>query len=142
MLNVPPEAGEGARADELRNQRQAAVRRTRSSKSERTLALRNRIAQARMTLLYFARKRVGSVGGELREDIAELKRRDVAGFGDRVRRRVADVVAEVEQGTEEHLAEISAEVTSTGWHRARAPIARCHLRPAILRCDRAGWRPG
>lgn len=111
MLNVPPEAGEGARADELRNQRQAAVRRTRSSKSERTLALRNRIAQARMTLLYFARKRVGSVGGELREDIAELKRRDVAGFGDRVRQRVAEVVAEVEQGTEEHLAEISAEVT-------------------------------
>lgn len=111
MLNVPPEAGEGARADELRNQRQAAVRRTRSGKSERTLALRNRIAQARMTLLYFARKRVGSVAGELREDLAELKRRDVPGFGDRVRRRAAEVVAEVEQGTEEHLAEISAEVT-------------------------------
>lgn len=111
MLNMSPEAGEGARADELRNQRQAVLRRTRSGKSERTLALRNRIAQARMTLLYFARKRVGSVGGELREDIAELKRRDVAGFGERVRRRVAEVVAEVEQGTEEHLAEISAEVT-------------------------------
>ncbi|MCV7097507.1 hypothetical protein H7H99_20805, partial [Mycobacterium kubicae] len=81
MLNMSPEAGEGARADELRNQRQAVLRRTRSGKSERTLASRNRIAQARMTLLYFARKRVGSVGGELREDIAELKRRDVAGFG-------------------------------------------------------------
>ncbi|MEU9805720.1 hypothetical protein [Mycobacterium sp. NPDC050853] len=123
MLNVSPEAGEGARADELRNQRQAAVRRTRSGKSERTLALRNRVAQARMTLLYFARKRVGSVGGELREDIAELKRRDVPGFGDRVRRRMAEVVAEVEQGTEEHLAEVSSEVTQH-WVAPRASANR------------------
>ncbi|MGH3724868.1 MAG: hypothetical protein ACRDUS_12200 [Mycobacterium sp.] len=123
MLNVAPEVGEGARADELRNQRQAAVRRTRTSKSERALALRNRIAQSRMTLLYFARKRVGSVGGELREDIAELKRRDVPGFGERVRRRAAEVVAEVEQGTEEHLAEVSSEVTEH-WAPPRPSVNR------------------
>ncbi|MUM19100.1 hypothetical protein FZI91_07315 [Mycobacterium sp. CBMA271] len=129
MLHMPPEAGEGARADELRNQRQAAVRRTRSSKSERTLALRNRIAQGRMTLLYFARKRVASVGGELREDIVELKRRDVPGFGDRVRRRVAEVVVEVEQGTEEHLAEVSSDVTQH-WVAAR-PSANRPVAPEV-----------
>lgn len=115
MLHVSPEgdSADDARVAELRQRRQAALRRTRTSKSERTLTLRNRIAQARMTLQYFVRNRVGSVTTELREDIRDLRRRDVADFGYRARRRMAVVTDEVEEATEEHLAQVIGDVTQS-----------------------------
>lgn len=111
ILEAAAAPGEDQSADVLRNQRQAVVRRNRASKSERVLALRNRIAQARVSLQYFARQRIRSVTTELAEDIGELRRGQVAGFVEHARRRMDEVVTDVETGADDHLAEVASEVT-------------------------------
>ena len=52
----------------LRESRDDVQRERRLSKSERTIALRSQIQQARVQLTYFARNRCASVRTELQED--------------------------------------------------------------------------
>ncbi len=99
-------AGRQARVDALREERSAALRQRRQSKSERTITLRGQIQQARVQLTYFARNRCSSIRSELQEGAAGLSRPDMAGFEAHARNRAADVVAEVSEGTATQLAEV------------------------------------
>ncbi|MCV7378265.1 hypothetical protein BST11_18680 [Mycobacterium alsense] len=100
-------AGRRARVDALREERSAALRRRRQSKTERTITLRGQIQQARVQLSYFARNRCSSLRGELQEDAAGLSRRNMAAFEEHARGRVDEVVAEVSDGTAHHLAGVA-----------------------------------
>ncbi|OBG99742.1 MULTISPECIES: hypothetical protein [unclassified Mycobacterium] len=100
-------AGRRARVDALREERSAALRQRRQSRTERTITLRGQIQQARVQLSYFARNRCSSVRGELQEDAAGLSRGRMAGFEAYTRGRVDEVVAEVSEGTTTQLADVA-----------------------------------
>jgi len=100
-------AGRQARVAALRDERSAVLRQRRLSKSERTIALRSQIQQARVQLSYFARNRCASLRSELQEDAAGLTRRKLGGFEPYARGRVSDVVAEVSDGSSQHLADMA-----------------------------------
>jgi hypothetical protein len=102
--------GRRARVALLQEQRDTALRQRRLSKSERTIALRSRIAQARVQLSYFARNRCNFVRGELAEDAAGMTRRRLSGFETQVRSRFDEVIAEVDRGSSAHLAGIAHEL--------------------------------
>lgn len=99
-----------ARVTALRARRTELLRKRRLDKSERTIAMRSQIQQARVQLAYFARNRCGSVRAELQEDVAAMTRGRLAGFGDYARRRVDDVVVEVDEGVTAHLADVAREL--------------------------------
>ncbi|BBZ11122.1 hypothetical protein [Mycobacterium branderi] len=100
-------AGRRARVEALREQRNAVLRQRRLSKSERTIALRSQVQQARVQLSYFARNRCASVRSELQEDAAGLSRRKLPGFEAYARGRVEEVVTEVDEGTTAHLTDVA-----------------------------------
>jgi hypothetical protein len=100
-------AGRRARVEALREQRSGILRQRRLSKSERTIALRSQAQQARVQLSYFARNRCASVRSELQEDAAGLARRQLPMFEDYTRRRINEVVAEVDEGATTHLADVA-----------------------------------
>ena len=100
-------AGRRARVDALREERSGVLRERRQSKTERTITLRSQIQQARVQLSYFARNRCSSVRTELQEDAAGLSRRNMPGFEAYARGRVDEVVAEVNEGTTTHLADVA-----------------------------------
>jgi hypothetical protein len=100
-------AGRRARVDALREARSTALRDRRQSKTERSITLRGQIQQARVQLSYFARNRCTSLRGELQEDAAALSRRKMGGFEGFTRGRVEQVVAEVSEGTDTHLADVA-----------------------------------
>lgn len=100
-------AGRRARVDALRDERSAALRQRREAKTERTITLRGQIQQARVQLSHFARNRCSSVRSELQEDAAGLSRRDMPGFEAHTRDRLHEVVAEVNDGTATHLADVA-----------------------------------
>jgi hypothetical protein len=100
-------AGRRARVDALREARSTALRDRRQSKTERSITLRGQIQQARVQLSYFARNRCTSLRGELQEDAAALSRRKMEGFEGFTRGRVEQVVAEVSEGTDTHLADVA-----------------------------------
>ncbi|AEF34173.1 MULTISPECIES: hypothetical protein [Mycobacteriaceae] len=106
--------GRRARVTLLQEQRDEVVRQRRMSKSERVIGLRSRIAQARVQLSYFARKRCASVRGELAEDAAGMTRRRLPQFEAYVRGRLEEVVADVDQGVSEHLADVAQELGLSG----------------------------
>jgi hypothetical protein len=106
-------AGRRTRTGLLRQQRDAALRQRRLSKSARTITLRSHIAQARVQLSHFARNRCGSLRGELAEDAAGVTRRRLPGFEADVRSRVDEVVAEVDHGASVHLADIAHQLDLT-----------------------------
>ncbi|BCI50904.1 hypothetical protein NIIDNTM18_01820 [Mycolicibacterium litorale] len=99
-----------ARVSALRTQREEIRRGRRLEKSQRAIALRSQIQQARVQLAYFARNRCASVRGELQEDIATLGRRGFAAFEDGARRRAAEVMAEVDEGVATHLTAVAADL--------------------------------
>ncbi len=103
-------AGREARLAALREQRAAALREFRLDKSERTIALRSQLQQARLQLSYFARNRCSSVRTELAEDVAGSGRRGLTTFPDEVRRRAAEVVDDVAEGVDRQLADLGAEL--------------------------------
>jgi hypothetical protein len=103
-------AGRRARVDALREERSAALRQRRQSKSERTITLRGQIQQARVQLSYLARNRCSSVRSELQEDVAGLSRRNMPGFEAYARGRAAEVVTEVSEGTARHLDQIAQQM--------------------------------
>lgn len=103
-------AGRRARVATLRERRSTAVRQQRLTKSERIIALRSQIQQARVQLSYFARNRCSSVRAELQEDAAGMTRRKLPEFEGYLRSRVDDVVAEVNEGVARHLADVAYEL--------------------------------
>lgn len=103
-------AGRRARVDALRDERSTALRQRREAKTERTVTLRGQIQQARVQLSHFARNRCSSVRSELQEDVAGLSRRDMPRFAAHTRDRLGEVVAEVNEGTTTHLADVAQVV--------------------------------
>jgi hypothetical protein len=102
-----------ARVAALRDRRETVLRERRVSKSERTIALRSQIQQARVQLAYFARNRCASVRSELQEDASSMTRRRLPDFEAYVGSRVDEVVAEVEAGITEHLCDVATELGLT-----------------------------
>jgi hypothetical protein len=102
-----------ARVGSLRERRDGVLRERRMSKSERTVALRSQIQQARVQLAYFARNRCTSVRAELQEDASSMTRRRMPEFESYVRTRVDEVVDEVEAGATKHLADMATELGLT-----------------------------
>lgn len=100
-------AGRRARVDALREERSTALRERRQSKSERTIALREQVQQARVQLTHFARNRCSSLRSELQQQTAGMSRRDMAGFEGSIRNRAAEVVAEVAEGTSTQLTDVT-----------------------------------
>jgi hypothetical protein len=100
-----------ARVTALRKTRDEILRGRRISKTERTIALRSQIQQARVQLGYFARNRCASVRSELAEDAAQLSRRRLAGFEPYVRTGAGEVVDEVDEGITRHLADVATELS-------------------------------
>jgi len=99
-----------ARVSALRKNRDDILRGRRLSKSERTIALRSQIQQARVQLSYFARNRCTSVRAELQEDASNTSRRKIGQFEPYVRTRVGEVVEEVEEGITKHLGDVATEL--------------------------------
>lgn len=110
-----------ARVDALRERRNEVNRNRRLAKTERSIALRSQLQQARVQLGYFARNRCNSVRTELQEDIAGIGRRRIAGFEGYARQRVEEVVAEVDDGVAKHLGDVAAELGLTAPERPAPP---------------------
>ncbi|MEB3020245.1 hypothetical protein [[Mycobacterium] crassicus] len=106
--------GRRARVTLLQEQRDEVLRQRRVSKSERVIALRSRISQARVQLGYFARKRCASVRSELAEDVAGMTRRRLPEFEVYLRDRLTEVVTEVDEGVAEHLTDVAHELGLSG----------------------------
>ncbi len=102
-----------ARVTALRKRRDAVLRERRVAKSERTIALRSQIQQARVQLAYFARNRCTSVRSELQEDASSMTRRRLSEFEAYVGTRVGEVVNEVEAGITKHLSDVATELELT-----------------------------
>ncbi|MGB3484823.1 MAG: hypothetical protein WBB07_21715 [Mycobacterium sp.] len=94
-------------ASRLRHRRADLLRERRVDHSERAIALRSHVQQARVQLSYFGRRRCSSVSAELQEDAAALSRRGLAEFPRYVAQRVDDVVGEVNDGVAEQLADVT-----------------------------------
>ncbi|ORW30195.1 hypothetical protein AWB91_21170 [Mycobacterium paraense] len=133
-------AGRRARVDGLREERSAALRQRRQSKTERTITLRGQIQQARVQLSYFARNRCSSVRGELQEDAAGLSRRKMADFEAYARGRVDEVVAEVSEGTATHLADVAqvlgVPAALPAFHDAEEKLPTIEVPPPPLKSRR------
>jgi hypothetical protein len=99
-----------ARVTALRKNRDDILRGRRLSKSERTIALRSQIQQARVQLTHFARNRCTSLRAELQEDAANTNRRRLAQFESYVRARAGDVVDEVDEGITQHLGDVATDL--------------------------------
>jgi hypothetical protein len=99
-----------ARVSALLDRRDDILRGRRLSKTERAIALRSQIQQARVQLGHFARNRCTSVRSELAEDASRMGRRRFGTFEGYVRTRAGEVVAEVEEGISHHLDEMATEL--------------------------------
>jgi hypothetical protein len=134
-------AGRRARVDGLREERSAALRQRRQSKTERTITLRGQIQQARVQLSYFARNRCSSVRSELQEDAAGLSRRKMSGFEAHTRGRVDEVVAEVGEGTSAQLADVAqvlgVPVALPAFQRGEEKLPTVEVPPPPLKSRRA-----
>ncbi|GFG73936.1 hypothetical protein [Mycobacterium botniense] len=129
-------AGRRARVQALREQRSTIVRQRRMAKTERTIALRSQIQQARVQLSYFARSRCSSVRGELQEDITGLTRRKLPEFEAYARERIEQVLTEVDEGATAHLTDVAQALAVTAdppsAERPRLEIPRPPLRSRRL----------
>ncbi|OLP00576.1 hypothetical protein BVU76_19830 [Mycolicibacterium porcinum] len=99
-----------ARVEVLRERRAEMARARRLTRTERSIALRSQLQQARVQLGYFARNRCNSVRTELQEDVAGVSRRRIDTFEDYARQRADEVVAEVDEGVTAHLRGMAAEL--------------------------------
>ncbi len=126
-------AGRRARVEVLREQRNEILRQRRLSKSERTVALRSQTQQARVQLSYFARNRCASVRSELQEDAASLSRGKLREFESEAGARLKDVIAEVDEGTTTHLAEVTATLGLEIDPPAAAPLPTVDLPAPALK---------
>ncbi|WP_445168077.1 hypothetical protein ACTXG7_01345 [Mycolicibacterium sp. Dal123E01] len=97
----------------LRERRKAEVRRFRLDRSQRSIAVRTQIQQARVALSYFTRGRCASARTELQEDVATMSRRRLASLPDDVRHRAAEVSGDIQK-------EVARQLTDIGEQRALA----------------------
>ncbi|HEX7321723.1 MAG TPA: hypothetical protein VF299_02135 [Mycobacterium sp.] len=100
-----------ARVAALQEQRDTALRQRRLARSGQTVALRGQLAQARIRLSQFTRNRCTSVRGELLEDAARMTRGRLGAFEIYLRRRLDEVIAEVDDGAAEDLADVAHELS-------------------------------
>ncbi len=134
-------AGRRARVATLREQRSTMLRERRLSRSERTIGLRSQIQQARVQLSYFARNRCASVRNELQEDATALTRRAVPGFEPYARRRTEEVITEVDEGCNKHLADVAQVSRLTACAQpTSAPLPRLEVPGPSLRSRRLETR--
>jgi len=132
-------AGREVRLAALREERSAAVRQARLDKTERAIAVRTRMQQARVQLSYFARSRCAAVRTELQEDAASTTRRKLGMFTDHVQRRFGEVVADVDDALARQLNDVVAELgLPIDYPAALAPPADVPAPP--LRSRRAETR--
>ena len=110
-----------ARVSALHKNRDDIQRDRRQSKSERSIALRSQIQQARVQLGHFARNRCASVRTELAEDASSVTRRGLGEFAGYVRTRSEEVVEEVDEGITTHLREMAGELGLDAPPPAEAP---------------------
>ena len=99
-----------ARVSALLDRRDDILRGRRLSKTERAIALRSQIQQARVQLGHFARNRCTSVRSELAEDASQMARGKIGTFEGHVRTRAGEVVDEVEEGIAGHLGDVATEL--------------------------------
>ncbi|MFV8171869.1 hypothetical protein [Mycolicibacterium peregrinum] len=99
-----------ARVDVLRERRAEVARARRLTRTERSIALRSQMQQARVQLGYFARNRCNSVRTELQEDVAGISRRRIVTFEEYARQRAGEVVGEVDEGITAHLRGVATEL--------------------------------
>jgi hypothetical protein len=99
-----------ARVRALHETRDDILRRGRVSKSERNIALRSQLKQARVRLGHSARNRCTAARGQLAEDAAQLSRRGIGTFESHVRTRLREVVDEVDEGVTEQLVQVATEL--------------------------------
>jgi hypothetical protein len=125
--------GRRARIEALREQRSEILRQRRLSKSERTIALRSQTQQARVQLSYFARNRCASVRSELQEDASSLSRGKLAAFESQAGARLKEIIAEVDDGTTTHLAEVAQTLDLTIDPPAAAPLPTVDLPAPALK---------
>jgi hypothetical protein len=97
-----------ARIAALHAQRDTLLRQRRLSKSERTTTLRSQTQRARVVLSYFARNRCASVRLQLQQDVRRLARRSLPEFEGDARRRIEEVLAEVNERATAQLADVVA----------------------------------
>jgi hypothetical protein len=103
-------AGREARLAALREQRSAAVRQARLDKTERAIAVRSRMQQARVQLSYVVRSHCTAVRTELQEDAATSSRRQFTEFPDSVSRRFGELTAAVDGAVGRLLRDVGAEL--------------------------------
>ena len=102
-------ASRDARMAELREQRDAAVRQGELDESERSTGLQGRIQQVQAQLANFGDSRCTSVSDELKEDVSSTRRLRRRKFEAHVRKRVDEVVAEVNAGVTKDLGDVATE---------------------------------
>lgn len=129
-----------ARVGTLRKRRTDALRQRRLDKSERTIAMKSQIQQARVQLAYFARNRCASVRAELQEDAAAMTRSRLPEFGDYARKRIDDVVAEVDEGVTAHLSDVARELELPAPQQPSEPAPRPEIAPPPLKSRRLETR--
>lgn len=127
--------GREARIAALRRARSETLQQRRQARSERNMALRGRVAQAKEQLTDFARNRCASVRAELGEDVATMTRR-LPQFENHVGKRVKDVVAEVHGGVAVQFGDLAAEFGLTPPPDEPPPAGPAVSRP---RLRAGGW---
>ncbi|MGV0810858.1 hypothetical protein ABQF34_02745 [Mycolicibacterium boenickei] len=121
-----------ARVDVLRERRAELARARRLTRTERSIALRSQLQQARVQLGYFARNRCNSVRTELQEDVAGINRRRIATFEEYARHRAHEVVHEVDEGVTKHLSGMAAELELAAPPSPALAEAGLPARPAVV----------
>ena len=113
----------------------------RLAKTERSIALRSQIQQARVQLGYFARNRCNSVRTELQEDVAGIGRRRLPAFEAYARAGGPTMLStRSTTGSTEHLGDVATELGLVAPARAGAATPTGHRRAAAA--IPRHWRPG
>lgn len=86
----------------LRDEREELSRRRRMAASDRARTLRSDVQQTRLVSTQTARRRCSALRAELIGEAATLRRHQVPGFAERVRRRCGDVLAEIDSDIAAH----------------------------------------
>lgn len=101
------------RIDRLRRRREAQLRRRRLDRTAQTIALRGRIARARVQLTHIAGSRCAALRGELQEAAGRLTRRRLPSFEEHLRARFDAVIGELDEGVAAHLVDVAAALGLT-----------------------------
>ncbi len=129
-------AAEDRAAATLQARRDAAVRARRLSAAQRSIALRSRIARARVRLHYLARSRCSALRAELAEEVAGMTRRRLPGFEAHARHRADEILAEVGRAAAAQLAEVAGGPGLVPDRPPGAPLPKVEVSPIAWRSRR------